>query len=168
MALAESDTIARYLLDTYTSIGPDFQLHSNPKSNYLARLHDMYLTTIQGCMYKATGPFGSFGSSRQEALAEYIRQWQIIDDLIDANKHDKEGLYLLGPNVSLADATIFPSAVFAKFMLPKFNVTPALPPKIDAWFERVRTQDDAFAKVYDEIHSALLQWDANGRWESIR
>lgn len=124
----------------------------------------MYLTTIQGCMYKAVGPFGTFWT-RKEALAEYVRQWQILDDLVDETSDASP--YLCGTEVSLADATIFPSAVFAAHMLPKFDITPALPSKIDAWFQRLRTQDEAFAKVYQEIQGALDGWDEKGRFDTI-
>lgn len=112
-------------------------------------------------MYKAVGPFGSYGT-RKDALAEYVRQWKILDDMIDEND-----MYLCGLEVSLADATIFPSAVFAAHMLPKFDIAPALPPKIEAWFQRLRSMDMAFARVYDEIQGALNGWDAKGRWDGI-
>ena len=49
--LAESDTVARYLMSTYANQGPSFQ-PDNPKSNMIARFHDMYLSTIQMCLYK--------------------------------------------------------------------------------------------------------------------
>jgi glutathione S-transferase len=42
MSLPESDTICRYLMSTYSDRGPSFQ-PNNPKSNLIARLHDMYL-----------------------------------------------------------------------------------------------------------------------------
>jgi glutathione S-transferase len=158
-SVAESDTIARYMLSTYPQ-GPSFQL-DNPKSNQIARLHDMYLTTIQGCMYKAVGPFGTFWT-RKDALAECVRQWHIIEDLIEGNT-----LYLCGDEVSLADATVFPSAVFAVRMLPKFDVSPALPPKLQAWFDNVREKDAVFGKVYEEIQGALDGWEAKGRWNNI-
>eukprot|EP00977_Amphora_coffeiformis_P005962 scaffold1270_cov252-Amphora_coffeaeformis.AAC.4 len=161
LPLSESDTIARYILTKYSDRGPSFQL-DNPKSNLMARYHDMYLTTIQGCMYKAVGPFGAF-ASRKDALQEYMRQWNILADSMG----DDEGPYLCGSEVSLADATIFPSAVFAVHMLPKFDLTPALPPKMQAWFDRLKTQDTAFAQVYNEIQGALEKWDANGRWDTI-
>ena len=47
--IAESDTIARYLLSEYANVGPSF-LRDNPRSNQIVRWHDMYLTTIQGCL----------------------------------------------------------------------------------------------------------------------
>jgi glutathione S-transferase len=47
--ISESDTIARYLLSEYSDVGPSF-LPDNPRSNLIARWHDLYLTTIQGCL----------------------------------------------------------------------------------------------------------------------
>eukprot|EP00523_Entomoneis_sp_CCMP467_P017022 CAMPEP_0168772542 /NCGR_PEP_ID=MMETSP0725-20121227/4010_1 /TAXON_ID=265536 /ORGANISM="Amphiprora sp., Strain CCMP467" /LENGTH=378 /DNA_ID=CAMNT_0008822063 /DNA_START=8 /DNA_END=1144 /DNA_ORIENTATION=- len=160
--LAESDTIARFILSKHATVGPSFQ-PDNPKSNLMSRLHDIYLGPIQGCLYKAKGPFGIFGT-RKDAIAEYVRQMQIIDGLIDGSQ---EGLYLCGSEVSLADATLFPSMVFANFMLPKFDVSPPLPSKIARWFREVRERDSAFAKVYSEIVEALEAWDENGRWQNI-
>ena len=52
MSIPESDTICRYLMSTYADSGPDF-LPNDPKSNLIARIHDMYITTIQGALYKA-------------------------------------------------------------------------------------------------------------------
>ena len=50
--ISESDTIARYLLSEYSNVGPSFLLE-NPRSNQITRWHDMYLTTIQGCLVSA-------------------------------------------------------------------------------------------------------------------
>lgn len=160
-SIPESDTICRYLLSTYKE-GPSF-LPENPKSNLIARLHDIYLTTIQGCMYKATPPFGTFGC-RSAAISEYREQMNIIDDLLVGG--DK---YLCGDEVSLADATLFPSMVFANYMLPKFGVpeNEALPSKIGKWFNDVIESDPAFRKVYDEIMGAFEAWEGRGRWDTI-
>ena len=81
MNIPESDTICRYLLSNYQGLSPSF-LPNNTKSNLIARIHDMYLTTIQGCMYKATPPFGIF-QTRSDALKEYMKQLIIINDLLD-------------------------------------------------------------------------------------
>ena len=159
--IAESDSIARYLMARYSHVGPSFQ-PDNPKSNFMARLHDMYLTTIQGFMYKATGPFGQFGT-RKDAMSEYIRQLQIIEDLID----DQDGIYLCGADISLADVTLFPSCVFATYMLPKFDVNPPLPRKMTHWFNTLRKKDPVLSQVFDEITEALNVWEERDRWRSI-
>jgi hypothetical protein len=49
--IVESDTIARYLMSEYSNMGPSF-LPENPRSNLIARWHDMYLQTIQGCLVR--------------------------------------------------------------------------------------------------------------------
>lgn len=92
---------ARYLLSTYEGIGPSFQ-PNNPISNQIARFHNLYLTTIQMCLYKAGPPFGSF-HTRQDALKEYSKQLHVIADLFPK---DQSGPYICGSEVSLADATV--------------------------------------------------------------
>ena len=148
--IAESDTVCRYLLSTYSDLGPSFQ-PENPSSNEIARFHDMYLTTIQTCLYRAGPPFGIFGT-RKDALKEYSKQLYVIADLMD-----DQGPYMCGNEVSLADATVFPSVVFASFMFPKFEFQDGdsqrqpIPKKIEAWFQRMIDTDSAFQKVYNEV-----------------
>ena len=157
--LAESDTIARYLLSQYTLVAPSFQPEL-PLSNYICRIHDMYLGPVQSCMYKSP-PFAQFGT-RSDAIKEFKKQLDVIEDSLVA-----ETLYLCGDEVSLADATLFPTLLFAKYMLPKFDVVPALPGKLDRWFENIRVKDTVFQKVHDEIFSSLEQWNERGRWDTI-
>lgn len=157
MCIPESDTICRYLSSHYADRGPSFQLE-NVKSNLIARLHDAYLSPLQGCLYKATPPFAQFGT-RKDALVEFKRQMQIINDMIDNNR---DGIYLCGKEVSLADVTLFPTMVFAKYMLPKFGEEESLPPRIKEWFDNVIAQDLDFRKVHDEVrclnfHGAMHQ-----------
>jgi len=167
-SIPESDTISRYLLSEYTT-GPSF-LPNNVKSNLISRLHDMYLTTIQGCMYKATPPFGPF-PTRKDALLEYCKQLRVIDDLLD----EKTTTYLCGNEVSLADATLFPSLVFATYILPKFVISSkqeeqeslAVPNKLASWYQNVIENDDVFSRVHDEMTKALESWDNNKRWDTI-
>ncbi|VEU45102.1 unnamed protein product [Pseudo-nitzschia multistriata] len=85
---AESDTVCRYLLSTYSDLGPSFQ-PENPLSNEIARFHDMYLTTIQSCLYRAAPPFGPFWT-RKDALNEYSKQLYVISDLMS-----EQGPYLI-------------------------------------------------------------------------
>jgi len=153
--LSESDTIARYFMSKYAGVGPSFQPY-NPLSNQMARFHDMYLTTIQGCLYKPNPPFGKFGT-RREALYEFQKQLEILNDLVI-----DDGLYLCGPEISYADATIFPTLVFAKYMMPKFidpehmpGFSGTLPPKLDQYFETILQWDDAFARIHSEVRSCL-------------
>jgi diadenosine tetraphosphate (Ap4A) HIT family hydrolase/glutathione S-transferase len=157
--IAESDTICRYILSVYKD-GPSFQ-PENPKSNLISRLHDMYLTTIQNCMYKA-GPFGNFGT-RKDAIAEYVKQMNVIESLIDPD----DGMYLCGNEISLADATVFPSMIFAAHMLPKFDIEPPLPPNLNKWYNQLKNTDPVFEKVHDEVMSGLNAWEEKNRWHPI-
>ena len=159
-SIPESDTICRYLMEKYIGVGPSFQPDCY-KSNLIARLHDMYLTTIQGCLYKAMPPFGIYGT-RSKAIAEFKKQLEIIEKIVENG-----GVYLTGNDVSLGDVTLFPTMIFAKYMLPKFGESGNLPPKLERWFNGVIEKDVEFAKVYDEVYSALQKWDANGRWDTI-
>mmetsp|Transcript_14121 Transcript_14121/g.30893 ORF Transcript_14121/g.30893 Transcript_14121/m.30893 type:complete len:383 (-) Transcript_14121:1421-2569(-) len=162
VSIPESDTICRYLLHTYADSGPDF-LPNDPKSNLIARLHDMYITTIQGALYKPAPPFGIYGT-RSDALNEMQKQLKIIDDLID---DDVDGNYLCGSEVSLADASLFPTMVFIDDMFPKFGIEDGIPSKLAKWFNGVREKDADFAKVYDEITGGLNSWQKRGRWDTI-
>ena len=116
----------------------------------------MYLTTIQSCLYRAVPPFGSFGSNRQDAIKEYSKQLYVIADLMD----DNDTTYMCGNEVSLADATVFPSIVFASYMFPKFDsqrifgddsTKSPIPLKIQRWYQRMIDTDSAFHKVYEEV-----------------
>ena len=169
--LAESDTIARYFMSQYIKKGPTFQ-PLNPLSNLLARFHDMYLTTIQGCLYKPSPPFGVFGT-RQDALVEFQHQLEVLEELaVD------EGLYLCGPEISYADATIFPTLVFAQYMMPKFikscpslaerGFEGTLPPKLAKYYNNVKEYDPVFAKIYDEVSACtwhdIIRYDTRHRF----
>jgi len=163
MNLPESDTICRYLMSTYPDKGPSF-LPDNPTSNLIARIHDMYITTIQGCLYKPSPPFGIYGT-RQDALKELQKQLQIIDDLIS---DDRGGDYLCGSEVSLADATLFLTMIFVKEMLPKFGpYSNDLPTKLSNWFDAVKANDADFSKVHEEVNGGIQNWESNGRWDPI-
>eukprot|EP00814_Leptocylindrus_danicus_P017080 CAMPEP_0116015292 /NCGR_PEP_ID=MMETSP0321-20121206/6755_1 /TAXON_ID=163516 /ORGANISM="Leptocylindrus danicus var. danicus, Strain B650" /LENGTH=355 /DNA_ID=CAMNT_0003485045 /DNA_START=71 /DNA_END=1138 /DNA_ORIENTATION=+ len=159
-SIPESDTICRYLMSRYANVGPSF-LPDNYKSNLIARLHDMYITTIQGCLYKAAPPFGIF-MTRSKAIDELKRQLDIIDELVE-----DEGLYLTGDDVSLGDVSLFPTIVFVKFMFPKFGESALLPTKLEKWYNEVIKNDADFAKVHKEILTALNKWSDGGRWDSI-
>ena len=175
--LAESDTIARYFMSQYIKQGPSFQ-PLNPLSNLLARFHDMYLTTIQGCLYKPAPPFGMF-ATRQDALREFQRQLEIIERLMV-----DDGLYLCGPEISYADAAIFPTLVFAHYMMPKFvgscpsltdeDFPGKLPPKLAKYYSDVQQYDPVFARIRDEVcltsnacNSCIFVWCGVGGEECL-
>uniref|UniRef100_A0A7S0BWJ6 HIT domain-containing protein n=1 Tax=Proboscia inermis TaxID=420281 RepID=A0A7S0BWJ6_9STRA len=165
MAIPESDTICRYLLTQYADSGPSFQ-PDHYKSNLVARIHDMYMTTIQGCLYKAAPPFGIYGS-RKEAQAEFIRQISVVADIVN----DDDGRYLLGDEVSYADAALFPTMVFAAYLFPKFVSgyieDQILPKRLKGWYYGLIETDDVFRKVHDEILGGLQSWEEKDRWGTI-
>jgi diadenosine tetraphosphate (Ap4A) HIT family hydrolase/glutathione S-transferase len=184
--LVESDTIARYLLSEYSASGPSF-MPDDPRSNQICRWHDMYLSTIQGCLYKPSSrlPIGDY-PDRKSAINAYRRNLDIIEGFVsrsyDCEGEDDNGTtssstpaYLCGRGeVSLADATLFPSCVFASYMLPKFDADatrpiPPLPPRLTRWFDDLRHNDEVFSKVYDEIMDTLVtSWESvNKRWDAI-
>lgn len=165
----ESDTIARYCMDRFAGKAPSLEgasLAERTLSNAIARHHDMYIQGIQGCMYKAVPPFGAFGS-RRLALAELGKQLQVLEDLAASAKGG--GPYIAGgQEPTLGDCTMFPTAVFLDFMLPKFDWTEEeiFGPKLRAWFGFMKGTEVG-QRVYTEISSALQKWDANGRWDTI-
>lgn len=174
MALPESDTICRYLLDRFGDSSPSFipsTLEARTKSDLICRLHDMYLTTIQGVLYKATPPFGIYGS-RLDALKELRKQLLILNDVADA-----DGPYLAGKDISLADATVFPTLVFVAHMLPiyassegeegAFDIKVVLGDKVAKWYLNMQQHDAVFKKVHQEIQTALNGWSDKGRWTTI-
>lgn len=85
--LCESDTICRYIMQKYNDVGPSFY-PSHPMqlalSEQLTRLLDIYVGSIQGCVYKAPGSvFGSFGTDRKAAFAELKKQLLGMEQLLD-------------------------------------------------------------------------------------
>lgn len=177
-SLVESDTIARYLLSEYPADGPTF-LPDHPRSNQISRWHDMYLDPIQGCLYKPASrlPLGDY-PDRKSAIAAYRRNLDVIEGFLgeDAGSAASPSpAYLCGGEVSLADATLFPSAVFASYMLPKFDEggagagRPPLPPRLTRWFDDLRANDEVFSRVYREIMNTLVtSWEeTNRRWDGI-
>jgi len=116
--IAESDVIVRYLLDKYSEFGPSLigaTLEERTRAESISRHHDMYITTIQGCMYKPVPPFASFGT-RTAALKELRKQLDVLETLTSDS-----GPYLAGPDPTFADAAVFPTMIFCMHSLPKVS-----------------------------------------------
>jgi len=170
IALPESDTIARYL-DARFAESPRL-LPADPlaaaKCNRVCRLHDVYIGAIQGCMYRQPladlNPFGRF-SSRAEALDSIVEQLANLEEYAD-----EEGPYLCGDAPTLADCTVFPTAVFWMLSLPKFDfaVEDFMGPRLSRWWRHMRETDEVGQRVYAEVNGALAGWESKGRWDSIR
>ncbi|KAG8467378.1 hypothetical protein KFE25_000694 [Diacronema lutheri] len=172
--LPESDTIARYLCARFAGRGPALQ-PSDPlaaaRSDRICRLHDIYLAAVQPALYKVAGsagaqafpPFGPFGS-RQAALAELTSQLAVLESYAD-----ERGPYLVGAEPTLADCTIWPSAIFWQTILPKFGM-PAeaiFGPRLSRWATHMMGADDVGARVSAEIRPGLLEWEEKQRWAPI-
>jgi len=176
--IPESDTIARYVLEKYPSL-PSF-IPANISLKYLSeklcRIHDIYISCIQGAMYKAPGTsFSTFGSDRIAALNELKKQLNIIEEELNSyeNKHPeikgRLGPFLCGSEVSLADATLYPTVVFCMFMLPQFfgwSESDFLGPRLSNWFAHMSSVEYA-SSIRAEIEEPLNGWKTAGRFVPI-
>jgi glutathione S-transferase len=159
-SLAESEVISQYLIDKYADRGPSLTAPT-PELRALAtvvtRLHDIYITTIQGAMYKAMD-----AADRHKQLQEIYKQIGIIEDLI-------QGPFVIGTEKTAADAALFPTFIFMDFMLPQYfgwtDVFAGLP-KLKQWYATL-SQDPAGAQVRAEIEGGLNAWKEKGRWDNL-
>lgn len=175
--VVESDSIARYLLDKYNDKPPSCipsNLYERSLSDQICRVHDIYISPIQGCMYKAPGSiFSTFGTDRKAALAELKRQLLGIEQMLPSlDSHTSQGAsrpFLCGSEISLADATLYPTLIFCEFMLPQFfgwSRGDYMGKRLSAWFDRMGAVPAAKA-VREEMMAPLEGWKANGRFDPI-
>eukprot|EP00242_Pyramimonas_sp_CCMP2087_P014111 CAMPEP_0198211934 /NCGR_PEP_ID=MMETSP1445-20131203/25428_1 /TAXON_ID=36898 /ORGANISM="Pyramimonas sp., Strain CCMP2087" /LENGTH=312 /DNA_ID=CAMNT_0043886295 /DNA_START=55 /DNA_END=990 /DNA_ORIENTATION=+ len=161
-ALPESEVITQYLVDKYADVGPSLRPgtpEQRAKANLATRIHDFYITSIQGVMYRGPMPL----KDRAEGIKAISQQLQILEDICEA------GPYFVGDQPSTADAALFPTFVFMAFILPcKFGWDDVFAgkPKLKAWYQHMKV-DGCGARVYEEVHSALEEWDKSGRWEKV-
>ncbi|GMH52514.1 hypothetical protein TrST_g5624 [Triparma strigata] len=174
LSIPESDTISRFILSQTLSTPPTF-LPPTPTgsllSDHIVRLHDQYITPIQGSMYRALGSgFGPFSDDRQSAIDEIIKQLNVISSTVEnfyeIEKELEDGVYIVGKDISLADATIFPTLCFTEYMLPKFFGYDNYNPFLQGYFSNM-CEDDNGKVIKEEIYGALEKWEEGGRWESI-
>ncbi|CAM9507359.1 unnamed protein product [Chrysoparadoxa australica] len=167
-AVPESDTISRYLLDKFSDVTPSFKLptlEQRTRAEAIARHHDTYISTIQSCLYRAAPPFGIFGE-RSTALSDLKRQLQVLEGLMDDS-----GPFAAGAEVSLADATIFPTyscTTHSLFAMLQFGFTPdeIAGPKLSKWWNTL-SQTAVGKRIKGEIEAPLNSWQEAGRWDSI-
>lgn len=173
--IPESDTISRYLLEKYAAQRPSFvptHLPLRVLSEQIVRLHDTYMTPIQGCLYKAPGYIMSVhGADKRAALKDLLRQIENLEALLrsfdESFPNARKGGYLCGNEISLADATIYPTYVFWEFMMPRFFDVPVPGNLLKEWFQQLSSSDESAASVREEIEVALRGWEASGRWLPI-
>jgi glutathione S-transferase len=122
-------------------------------------------------MYRAPGSiYGSFGSDRKAALTELLKQLQGIETTLQTYRdRGHAGPFLGGNEISLADATLFPTMLFCDFMLPQFfNMSREtyMGKNLLAWWDHMSTVECAVA-VKEEMMPALLDWVKSGRFTPI-
>lgn len=168
LAIPESDTIARHLVSKFEGQAPTFiptDLSTKTRADMICRLHDIYIGPIQGAMYKGVPPDPCF--DRNSGLADIKKHLANLEELVVPGAP-----FITGAEVSLADATIFPTMVFLSFMLPKFATeadegAPLFGPNLTAWWERMQAEEAPAQRVYGEITEALQGWETNKRWDTI-
>ena len=173
--IAESDTICRYLIEKYAAKDPSFvpgDARLRVLSEQIVRQHDIYITPIQGAMYKAPGyVFSTFGSDRGKALDDLLKQLATIESMLETfdqvHPNLRRGGYLCGDSISLADATLFPTMIFFQFMLPRFFDVPVPGRILNDWYKSIGSQNEAAYEVKMEIEGALREWESNKRWDPI-
>jgi len=114
---------------------------------------------------------------RKHSILEIIRQYNILESIIQkfyllhprfmpVNKK----YFLCGNEISLADATLFPTTVFVNYILPKFfgySEKTIFKPNIKRWFDFMSSEVEAASEVRSEIESGLDSWNAAKRWDPI-
>ncbi|KAJ1407576.1 hypothetical protein B484DRAFT_337195 [Ochromonadaceae sp. CCMP2298] len=173
--IVESDPIARFLLDRYTE-GPSLRAGSEMQrclGEQLVRVMDQYIGPLQGTMYKAPGTvYGPYGTDRKAGLAELVRQMCVLETLLDTFDANfptlKQDPYLCG-DMSLADVMLYPTMVFADWMLPQFfglERGSFMGPRLTKWFLFMSSEESG-GQVRGEIEGALEGWREGGRWVPI-
>jgi len=175
--IIESSAIARYVIDKYQSIAPNFipsSAMARALSDQIVNIHDCYISNIQGCMYKSKF---KFVGTRLEAIHEIHRQFSIIEKLIESysqqNPSIQVGPYLCGKEISLADVSIFPTLVFTQFMLPTFfgfkngGFESCCSSRMASYYQFMTKENSIGKRIADEILTTLKEWEASGRWIPI-
>mmetsp|Transcript_25653 Transcript_25653/g.51233 ORF Transcript_25653/g.51233 Transcript_25653/m.51233 type:complete len:272 (+) Transcript_25653:116-931(+) len=179
LPIPESATIASFVIDSTLTTPPTFiptTGEGRVLSDLITRLHDSYITPIQGCLYRASGTgFGRHGDDRVAAMNDVCFQLGVIGKTLDKFRSQHPELnkkaYLTGSEPSLADVSLFPTLCFTEFMFPLFDcvattTAPYLPSNLQAFYDFMLTTSEGKA-VKDEIWKALEKWEANGRWDPI-
>lgn len=159
-ALPESQVIESYILDKYHGVGPELlpaTAELRARAALVVRILDLYITPVQGCMYKKMD-----AQQRLQQLAQIAFQLDVLENLV-------EGPFVTGSEVSYADAALFPTFVFFNWMLPsKFGWSGVFigRPKLEAWWNAISADADA-QRVIQEIQDGLKSWEAAKRWDTL-
>jgi len=174
-AIVESDTIARFLGGKFSGTGrgdfaPPAGTDLAVRVDAICRHHDVYMAPLQGCLYKESprGQGFSVWGTRDAAVKELLRQIAALEDLIVVDDDDPaEGPYLCGAEPTQADCAVYPTLLFAEYMLPKFGETFELEPKLARWWQFMNAEDDVAKRIRADILAAFDAWEARDRWGGI-
>lgn len=160
-SLFESQVIESYLLDKYKGTGPDL-IPTTPESRGLAslvvRIHDLYIATIQGCMYKPM--------ETAEARAAQIKELSFYLDVVEHVVAQSPGPFICGEKISYVDSALMPTFVFLLHMLPKYFFWKSVftkRPRLEQWWNALASDAEA-QRVIDEVQGGLNEWEAVNRW----
>jgi glutathione S-transferase len=164
-AIYESETIVQFLLDRYCP--PGTLQASTPlaraRQALATRVHDLYITTVQGpAMYKGGIP----PQERSRGLRQLADQLDALEAIVAAGG----GPYIAGDKITTADAALAPTFEFMTFILPKvfgWQDVFAGRPALRRWWEALRRDDAAMARVLDEVRGGLEAWEGKGRWDEL-
>ena len=177
----ESAVILDFLEDKY---GEGSFTPATPEERQLmgliVRCHDLYVSSpnctapgfshCQGAMYLSTAWHGpARGMDLPSRAAKVAELWKQLSWL----EATMAGPCLAGPQLSLADLTWFPTAVFMKFLLPRalgwddvFAEGSSPFPKLAAWYGRLDAQP-AFAATRADIWGYWEEMEAAGQLQPI-
>jgi len=191
----ESSVILSYLDDKFSDVGPSLRPptpEGRQAMELLNRIHDLYIASpnctapgfshSQGAMYLSTGFHGAARGmdlpTRAAKLGEIWRQLNWLEREVAAGARD--GPFLMGAQLTLADLTWFPTCVFMEYMLPRvfgwphlFDLSASEPaptpfPHLAEWYAGLRTDRDEFRAVHADIWSYWEAMETAGQFEAIR
>jgi glutathione S-transferase len=187
LKLFEAQVILQYLEDRFGSFAPPSLVMDTPDDralvNLIVRCHDLYIaspnstqpnfTHTQGCMYLDPHPTAFTPAvrtmnvtTRASKLAEIFQQLSWLQDTIQLP-------YMVGKQMTHADVTWFPTAVFMELLLPLvFDWPPVFQehtsfPKLTTWFHKC-SENVHFSQTRQEIREILLEQYSQGRFTPVR
>jgi glutathione S-transferase len=165
-AVYESEVVVDYLLDTYCPPGTlrARDPAARARASLATRVHDMYVTTAQGAMYKG----GLSPEQRSAGLKQLSQQLDALERIVAAGGG---GPFIAGAEITTADAALAPTFEFMTFILPKYfgwKDVFAGRPALKAWWQGLRGRDAHMARVLDEVNAGLRGWESKDRWGELK
>lgn len=197
--LFESAVILNYLEDEFGAQGAMQLVPSSAidraHAALLVRVHDLYIASpnasqpgfshTQGCMYLPPHPTADYAAERTmdrpARAAKLAEIWKQLGWL-ESTTTEYGGAYLGGAEITHADLTWFPTAVFMEYMLPRvFGWCPVFResthfPALARWFAHLEdytisagaVQQRPFADVRATIWAHWERVEASGHFDAIR